>query len=264
MNILELKDVSITYQNEKEAVKHVSFAVPEGKIVAIVGESGSGKSTIIRAAIGLLPAGGKQNGGQILFDGKDMAAMGAEELRKIRGEGIAMIFQNSGDYLNPRRKVCDQYVEMLRCHQKMPKSQGYEMAKKMLATLKLPDAKHVMNAYPFQLSGGMKQRVAIAMAMSLHPKLLLADEPTSALDVTVQAQVVQQMLDMRDETGAAVVIVTHNMGVASRMADYIAVMQHGRLKEFGTREQVILHPQDDYTKKLLAVVPELRGDTYGA
>ena len=141
--------------------------------------------------------------------------------------------------------------------------QGYEIAKKMLATLKLPDTKHVMNAYPFQLSGGMKQRVAIAMAMSMHPKLLLADEPTSALDVTVQAQVVKQMMDLRDKMGTAIVIVTHNMGVASKMADYIAVMQNGELKEFGTREQVIYHPENDYTKKLLTVVPKLQGETDG-
>ncbi len=171
MNVLELEDVSITYQNTKEAVKHVSFAVPEGRIVAIVGESGSGKSTLIRAAIGLLPAGGVISSGRILFDEKDLAAMTAEELRHVRGEGMAMIFQSAGDYLNPRRKVCDQYVETLRCHQKISKKEGYEAAKKMLATLKLPDTKHVMNAYPFQLSGGMKQRVAIAMAMSMQPKL---------------------------------------------------------------------------------------------
>lgn len=263
MNVLELMDVSIIYQNTKEAVKHVNFAVPEGKIVAIVGESGSGKSTLIRAAIGLLPAGGELASGQILFGEKDMAAMTAEELRHVRGEGMAMIFQNAGDYLNPRRKVCDQYVETLRCHQPMTKKQGYEIAKKMLATLKLPDTKHVMNAYPFQLSGGMKQRVAIAMAMSMHPKLLLADEPTSALDVTVQAQVVKQMMDLRDKMGTAIVIVTHNMGVASKMADYIAVMQNGELKEFGTREQVIYHPENDYTKKLLTVVPKLQGETDG-
>ena len=263
MNVLELEDVSITYQNTKEAVKHVSFAVPEGRIVAIVGESGSGKSTLIRAAIGLLPAGGVISSGRILFDEKDLAAMTAEELRHVRGEGMAMIFQSAGDYLNPRRKVCDQYVETLRCHQKISKKEGYEAAKKMLATLKLPDTKHVMNAYPFQLSGGMKQRVAIAMAMSMQPKLLLADEPTSALDVTVQAQVVKQIMDLREKTGTAIVIVTHNMGVASRMADDIAVMKDGELKEFGPREQVIYHPVDDYTKKLLRVVPRLQGETDG-
>lgn len=132
MNVLELKDVSITYQNTKEAVKHVSFAVPEGRIVAIVGESGSGKSTLIRAAIGLLPAGGVMSSGRILFGEKDLAAMTAEELRHVRGEGMAMIFQSAGDYLNPRRKVCDQYVETLRCHQKSQRKRAMRLQKKCL------------------------------------------------------------------------------------------------------------------------------------
>lgn len=130
----------------------------------------------------------------------------------------------------------------------------------MLSRLKLSDPERIMRSYPFQLSGGMQQRVAIAMAMSMNPKLLLADEPTSALDVTIQAQVVQEMLNMRDELGTGIIIVTHNMGVASRIADYIAVMRHGKLVEFGTREQVIDHPQHEYTKNLLAVVPELEAE----
>lgn len=162
MNVLELMDVSIIYQNTKEAVKHVSFAVPEGKIVAIRRGIRKRQVNAHPCCHRIAAAGGELASGQILFGEKDMAAMTAEELRHVRGEGMAMIFQNAGDYLNPRRKVCDQYVETLRCHQSMTKKQGYEIAKKMLATLKLPDTKHVMNAYPFQLSGGMKQRVAIA------------------------------------------------------------------------------------------------------
>ena len=257
MNVLELRDVSIIYQNTKEAVKHVSFAVPEGKIVAIVGESGSGKSTLIRAAIGLLPAGGELASGQILFGEKDMAAMTAEELRHVRGEGMAMIFQNAGDYLNPRRKVCDQYVETLRCHQSMTKKQGYEIAKKMLATLKLPDTKHVMNAYPFQLSGGMKQRVAIAMAMSMHPKLLLADEPTSALDVTVQAQVLEQLNSLRAEFGTSLMIITHNLGIVARYADSVKIVYGGKIVEEGSVEQIFEDPYHPYTIGLISAVPRL-------
>lgn len=261
MNVLELDDLCITYQKSKKAVKHVSFAVPEGKIVAVVGESGSGKSTIIRAAIDLLPAGGAITGGEIRFCGKDIRTLSKEQMRKIRGEEMVMIFQDAGSYLNPRRKIGSQYLETLNAHLSISKEDGKKMAVEMLSRLKLPDPERVMKSYPFQLSGGMRQRVAIAMAMSMHPKLLLADEPTSALDVTIQAQVVQEMLNLRKELGTAIVIVTHNMGVASRMADYIAVMQHGELMEFGTRDQVINNPQSAYAKHLLSVVPELEGET---
>ncbi len=260
-NVLEFDDLCINYQKSKKAVRHVSFAVPEGKIVAVVGESGSGKSTIIRAAIQLLPPGGAITGGTIRFCGKEIENLSQEEMRKIRGEEMVMIFQDAGSYLNPRRKIGSQYLETLAAHLSVSKEEAKQMAQEMLSRLKLPDPERIMKSYPFQLSGGMRQRVAIAMAMSMHPKLLLADEPTSALDVTIQAQVVQEMLNLRDEMGTAIVIVTHNMGVASRMADYIAVMQHGELMEFGTREQVIHHPQSDYAKHLLSVVPELEDDT---
>lgn len=257
MNILEVKDLSIAYQG-KEAVKKVSLAVPENKIVAIVGESGSGKSTIVKAAIHLLPSGGKIIGGNIIFDGKDVAKIPDEQLRKIRGKEIAMIYQDAGAYLNPRMKIGKQYLETIMVHQSISKPEAKELAEKMLLKLKLADPERIMNSYPFQLSGGMKQRVAIAMAISMEPKLLLADEPTSALDVTVQAQVVQEMMLLRDELGASILIVTHSMGVASRMADYIAVMYNGELMEFGTRDQVINAPKSDYTKRLLSVVPELK------
>lgn len=257
MNILEVKDLSIAYQG-KEAVKKVSLAVPENKIVAIVGESGSGKSTIVKAAINLLPSGGKIIGGNIIFDGKDVNKMPDEQLRKIRGKEIAMIYQDAGAYLNPRMKIGKQYLETIMVHQAISKSEAKALAENMLLKMKLADPERIMNSYPFQLSGGMKQRVAIAMAISMEPKLLLADEPTSALDVTVQAQVVQEMMQLRDELGTSILIVTHNMGVASRMADYIAVMYNGELMEFGTRDQVINAPKSDYTKRLLSVVPELK------
>lgn len=257
MNILEVKDLSIAYQG-KEAVKKVSLVVPENKIVAIVGESGSGKSTIVKAAINLLPSGGKIIGGNIIFDGKDVNKMPDEQLRKIRGKEIAMIYQDAGAYLNPRMKIGKQYLETIMVHQAISKSEAKALAEKMLLKMKLADPERIMNSYPFQLSGGMKQRVAIAMAISMEPKLLLADEPTSALDVTVQAQVVQEMMLLRDELGASILIVTHSMGVASRMADYIAVMYNGELMEFGTRDQVINAPKSDYTKRLLSVVPELK------
>lgn len=257
MNVLEVKDLSIAYQG-KEAVKQVSFVVPENKIVAIVGESGSGKSTIVKAAINLLPNGGRITEGNIFFDGRDLTKIPDEQMRKIRGKEMAMIYQDAGAYLNPRLKIGKQYLETILVHQSISKSKAKELAEKMLLKMKLADPERIMNSYPFQLSGGMKQRVAIAMAISMEPKLLLADEPTSALDVTVQAQVVQEMLSLREELGTSILIVTHNMGVASRMADYIAVMYNGELMDFGTRDQVIYTPKSDYTKRLLSVVPELK------
>lgn len=257
MNVLEVKDLCISYYG-KNAVKNVNFTVPENKIVAIVGESGSGKSTIIKAVIKLLSSGGEITGGKILFHGKDLTKLTEEQLRKIRGKEIAMIFQDAGAYLNPRLKIGSQYLETILAHQSISKMEAKELAENMLLKMKLADPERIMKSYPFQLSGGMKQRVAIAMAMSMEPKLLLADEPTSALDVTVQAQVVQEMMTLRDELGTSIIIVTHNMGVASRMADYIAVMCEGELMEFGTRDQVIEAPKSDYTKMLLSVVPELK------
>ena len=258
MNILELENVTVTYSGGKAPAEHISFRVPQKSIVAIVGESGSGKSTVLRAVMGLLPSGGKVAEGRILFEGQDLGKLSQKEMRQIPGKEIAMIFQNPGDYLNPRRKVGSQYLETLGCHLSLPKDERVKLALKMLAALKLPDGERIMNSYPFQLSGGMKQRVALAMALSLSPKLLLADEPTSALDVTIQAQVVYELLKTRQRLGTAMVIVTHNMGAASRLADYIGVMRAGKLEEWGTRDQIIKAPRSEYTKGLLTAVPTLK------
>ena len=257
MNILEIKNLSINYQG-KSAVNNVSFDIPSGKVVAIVGESGSGKSTLIRSIMGLLPQGGAISDGKILFDGKNIANASKEEMQKIRGEEIAMIFQSAGAYLNPRLKIGKQYIEMLRSHMSsLSKKDAYDVAIDMLKRMKLSEPENVMNSYAMQLSGGMQQRVAIAMALSLKPRILLADEPTSALDVTIQAQVVKELMDLCNEMKTTIVIVTHNMGVASVMSDYIAVMKHGELMEYGTRDQIINNPQNEYTKNLLKVVPRL-------
>lgn len=258
MNILELEHVSVAYGKGKPAVEDVSFSVPEKSIVAIVGESGSGKSSLLRAVMGLLPSGGEVSGGTIRFEGRDLDSLTRQQRRQIRGKDMAMIFQNAGEYLNPRRKVGAQYLETLGCHLDLPRTELKKLALDMLAALKLTDGERIMNSYPFQLSGGMKQRAAIAMAMSLNPRLLLADEPTSALDVTTQAQVVQELIQARDRMGMAIVAVTHNMGAASRIADYIVVMQNGTIKEHGTRDQVIQAPASGYTKQLLAAAPALK------
>lgn len=256
--LLEIKDLTIKYNNQKTAVDHVSFQVPEKSIVAIVGESGSGKSTIIRSITGLLTAGGTVETGEILFQNKNLIQCNSDEMHCIRGNQISMIFQDGGSYLDNKRKIGYQFIETIRSHLDISKKEAKKIATDMLEKLCLCDADRVMNAYPFMLSGGMCQRVAIAMSMTMSPKLLLADEPTSALDVTIQAQVVRQMSELRKEFGTTILLVTHNMGVAAYLADYVVVMKSGQLVEWGERDQVINDPQDTYTKQLLAAVPELK------
>lgn len=259
MNVLEFRDVHITYR-QKEAVGGVSLQVPENAIVALVGESGSGKSTLLRAAAGLLSADGSVSSGTVFFQGRSLAEYSEAQLRSIRGREMAMIFQNAGSYLNPRRRIGGQYLEMLRSHLPLSKEEAENQAKETLRRLKLSDTERIWKSYPFQLSGGMQQRVAIAMAICMRPRLLLADEPTSALDVTVQAQVVQELLKLKAEMKTSILLITHNMGVASKMADYIAVMREGKIVETGRRDQIIFHPEHAYTKALLEAVPKLESE----
>ena len=234
MNILDIKNCTICYQNGTPAVSDVSLSVTEGEIVSIVGESGSGKTTLIRAVLGLLPPGGKITGGEILFDGMDLVKADELQMQDIRGKEIAMIFQDVGAALDPIRKIRSQYEEAIAVHEKQPKHRYIEKAVDMLKKMHLTDPGRVLDSYPFELSGGMKQRVGIAMGMTAKPKLLLADEPTSALDVTIQAQVVHQMKELRDKYGVTIILVTHNMGVASYLSDKIGVMCRSRMVDFGT------------------------------
>ena len=253
MEILRVENFSVTYDGEHNAADHVSFAMSEGDIVCIVGESGSGKSTVLHGVLGLSSPGAVSKGRIALF-GRDIAAMSKAELLKMRGEKVAMIFQDTGRYLTPISRVGRQFDSFLKYHIQSSAEELYALEKDMLERVHLQDVDRVLRAYPFELSGGMRQRVGIAMAMSLKPKLLLGDEPTSALDVTVQAQVVKQMMDLRDKYGTSLLIVTHNMGVAAYMSDYLGVMQEGRLVEWGRTDDIIRHPQTDYTKKLLGSI----------
>lgn len=240
----------------------VSLSVSEGEIVSIVGESGSGKTTLIRAILGLLPPGGKITAGSICFGGKNLVGISEREMRDIRGKKISMIFQDVGASLDPIQRIRGQYREAIRAHERMGNKDYDSRAVAMLQRMQLNDAQRVMGAYPFELSGGMKQRVGIAMGMTGQPKLLLADEPTSALDVTIQAQVVRQMKELRDQFGTSIILVTHNMGVASYLSDKIGVMRQSRLVEFGSRDEVIFRPREKYTKELLDAVPKLGGKRF--
>ncbi len=256
MEILNLQHLYITYDGLKDAVNDVSFSVDEGEIIGIVGESGSGKSTMLHSILGILPSDAAHKGGCTLF-GRDTKEMSPKEIQAMRGRDIAMIFQDTGRYMNPISRVGKQYDDFLKIHGIKNKTEQEKIKKEMFSRVHLQNAERVLHAYPFELSGGMRQRVGIAMAMTLRPKLLLADEPTSALDVTVQAQVVREMMDLRDNYGTTIVMVTHNIGVAAYMSDKIGVMQSGKLIEWGKTEDIIEHPKMEYTKKLLASVIEL-------
>lgn len=200
--------------------------------------------------------------GEILFEGKSLLSNTKEEWRKLRGTDISMIFQDSGAMTNQTRIIGKQFVEYIRTHKNMMKKDAWDMGIKMLERMRLPSGDNIMKSYPFQLSGGMRQRVGIAMAMTFQPKLLLADEPTSALDVTTQAQIVRQMMELRDEYKTSIIVVTHNLGVAAYMADSIIVMKNGEIVDAGDREQILHHSQSDYTKNLLDAVPSLGGMRY--
>lgn len=260
--MLEIKDLTVQYGNNAPTLEHFCLSMKKGEIIGVVGESGSGKTTVIRAVLGALPGAGRVTAGDILFEGKSLLGNSREEWRELRGTAMSMIFQDCGGTLNPMRRIGNQYVEYIQTHRKMGKKEAWSLAVAMLEKMRLPDGENIMMSYPHQLSGGMRQRVGIAMAMTFEPKLLLADEPTSALDVTTQAQIVRQMMELRDQNETGIIIVTHNLGVAAYMSDQLIVMQHGKVVDQGTRDQVMNHPVSDYTRSLLDSVPEMEGKRF--
>lgn len=260
-NILEYRNVDIHY-GKKQVIENVSLAMKPGEILGIVGESGSGKSTLIRAAMGLLGEGGTVTQGQILYQGTnttiDMTQIHGEEMRRLRGAEIGMIFQNAGASLCPIRTIEEQLYEAVLEHESISKGEIRDRALELFEQLRFTNGEQILKSYPFEFSGGMNQRVGIVLAMVLRPRLLLADEPTSALDVTVQLQVLREMKKLRDMYGTSIVLVTHNIGVVNYLTDHVAVMHQGKLVEYGTKEDVLNHPQDAYTKKLVGSVLHLK------
>ena len=259
--MLKLDNVTISYKNVP-TVQNFNLDMKEGQIVSLVGESGSGKTTVIRAVLGLLAGGGKVTEGSITFEGEDLLSYTPEQWRKLRGSDISMIFQDSGAMMNPTRKVGKVFTEYILTHENISKKEAWSKGIAMLERMRLPSPDNIMESYPFQLSGGMRQRVGIAMGMTYQPKLLLADEPTSALDVTTQAQIVRQMMKLRDDYHTGIIVVTHNLGVAAYMSDYIVVMKNGKMEDQGTREYILKESQNEYTRKLLDAVPSLGGERY--
>ena len=259
--LLKIDHLTVAY-GDNTVVKDFNLRITEGEVVCLVGESGSGKTTVIRSVIGLLPAAGKITEGEILFDGESLTGKTEKDFLSIRGEEITMIFQDSGSMLNPVRQIGSQFTEYLRLHEKISKADAKRRAMELLEAVRLPDADNIMRSYPFQLSGGMRQRVGIAMSLAFHPKLLLADEPTSALDVTIQAQIVRQMMELQKMEKTSIIMVTHNLGVAAYMSDHIVVMKDGEIVEEGGRDQVMNDPQHEYTKNLIRAIPTMEGEPY--
>ena len=252
-SLLKLEHVTICYNGEP-VVHDVDLELNKGEILGVVGESGSGKSTIIKAIMGLLG----NEGMDIWYKGKNVVDMPEKELRRLLGPEIAMVFQDSGAALCPIRTVGDQIYESMREHERISRKECAERAVRMMAKIGLKDGERVLQSYPFELSGGMNQRVGICISMLQNPSLLLADEPTSALDVTVQKQVVEEMLLMRQEYGTAMIVVTHNIGVVEKMADQVLVLKNGEVKEYGKTAQILTAPKDSYTKELMSSVLRLK------
>ena len=251
--LLDIQHVEISYAGTP-VVHDVTLQMQPGEILGIVGESGSGKSTVIKAAMGLLGKNGAVTRGDIYYRGKNVLEAKGEELRKMRGPGMGMIFQNTGASLCPIRRIEEQLYEIVLQHEKISRFEVRRRALELFEKMKLRDGERILKSYPFELSGGMNQRVGIMMAMIMNPDLLFADEPTSALDVTVQAQVVREMVKLRELFGTGIAIVTHNIGVVEYMADQIAVLYQGKLVEYGTKEEVLYHPQEPYTRQLIGAV----------
>ena len=249
--LLEVKELTVACQG-KTVVRDICFSLKKGEILGIVGESGSGKSTILKAVMGILGEEYTITKGEILYKGNNLLELSRREKRKISGPEIGMIFQDTKTSLCPVRRVESQIYEAMAEHETVTKKEARSRAELLLKKLGFAEGERVLKSYPFELSGGMSQRVGICMAMLLSPALLLADEPTSALDVTVQKQVVEKLLELRKEEGTAMAVVTHNIGVVRAMADQVLVLKEGCMVEYGRLEEVLEHPKEAYTRQLLS------------
>jgi oligopeptide/dipeptide ABC transporter ATP-binding protein len=262
--LLEVSDLKVSFNTEDglvRAVDGVSFTVDRGEVVAIVGESGSGKSVTAMTLMGLTRGPNSRFDGRALFDSKDLVRASEAELRKIRGGGIAMVFQDPMSSLDPVYRVGNQIVEQIRVHEKgVSKEAAMDRAVELMERVGIPRARERLRSYPHEFSGGMRQRVMIAMALSCSPKLLIADEPTTALDVTIQAQILDELRQLRSETDAGIILVTHDLGVVADIADRIVVMYAGRVVEQGTLDEIFYDPQHPYTWGLLGSITRIDSD----
>ncbi len=261
MALLEVRDLTVSFETEDgvvQAVDGVSYSVDRGQALGIVGESGSGKSVSSLTVMGLTRFDGNARiSGEVLLDGRNLLTASDDELRRLRGDEVAMIFQDPLSSLHPFYKIGDQLVEAVRAHRDVSKAQALDRAVEMLGHVGIPDPRRGVDSYPHEFSGGMRQRVMIAMGLINDPKLLIADEPTTALDVTVQAQILELIDQLQHDLGTAIVLITHDLGVVAEVADQIAVMYAGRIVEQGPRDEIFAAPQHPYTWGLLRSIPRL-------
>ncbi|WP_332606462.1 ABC transporter ATP-binding protein [Bacillus subtilis] len=259
--LLEVKDLAIsfkTYGGEVQAIRGVNFHLDKGETLAIVGESGSGKSVTSQAIMKLIPMPpGYFKRGEILFEGKDLVPLSEKEMQNVRGKEIGMIFQDPMTSLNPTMKVGKQITEVLFKHEKISKEAAKKRAVELLELVGIPMPEKRVNQFPHEFSGGMRQRVVIAMALAANPKLLIADEPTTALDVTIQAQILELMKDLQKKIDTSIIFITHDLGVVANVADRVAVMYAGQIVETGTVDEIFYDPRHPYTWGLLASMPTL-------
>ena len=258
--LLEVKNLCVnfgTYGGEVKAVRGVTFDLHKGETLAIVGESGSGKSVACKTIMRILSSNGYIKDGQILFDGKDLTKISEKDMEKVRGKDIAMIFQDPMTSLNPTMTIGKQIMEPIIKHQGFSKEDARKRAIELIELVGISDAEKRFKQYPHQFSGGMRQRIVIAISLACNPKVLIADEPTTSLDVTIQAQILELIKDLQEKTGVAVIFITHDLGVVANMADRVSVMYAGKIIEYGTSDDIFYDPKHPYTWGLLGSMPTL-------
>jgi ABC-type dipeptide/oligopeptide/nickel transport system ATPase component len=261
--LLEVQHLAVSFDAARRTrvVDDVSFTVAPGEILGLVGESGSGKSVTAYSILRLLQPPGQVIAGRIVFEGRDLLTLSESEMRAVRGARISLIFQEPMTALNPVMRVGDQIAEALTAHNAARRSEARARAVELLAAVRIPDPSRRVRDYPHQLSGGMRQRVMIAIALACRPPLVIADEPTTALDVTIQAQMLELIRQLQQEFGLALLLITHDFGVVAEMADRVAVMRAGKIVEVGPVRQILRAPSHEYTRQLLAAVPGMRAAT---
>lgn len=261
--LLKVNNLRTTfYSKDKkiEAVRGASFQVETGDILGIVGESGSGKSVLMKSVMNILPENAKIDSGEVYFEGKDIAKLSPKEIQKIKGKEMAMIFQDPMTALNPLKKIGDHIVEILIRHKGINKKEAKKVAMDLLHDVGIPMPEKRINQYPHEFSGGMRQRVLIAMALACSPKLLIADEPTTALDVTIQAQILELLKSLKEDNNMSIILITHDLGVVASLCNRIEVMYGGLIMEEGLTEEIFYETKHPYTKALLNSIPKIQGD----